>query len=41
MQKLGQDITKQEIEETMKSHDTSGDGVLSLEEFEYIFFDEK
>ena len=25
----------------MKSHDTSGDGVLSLEEFEYIFFDEK
>ena len=41
MQKLGQEIPKQEIVEMIESHDIKGDGVLSFEEFECIFFDRK
>ena len=40
MQKLGQQMTEQEIEEIIKQHDVAGDGVLSFEEFSAIFNDQ-
>ena len=39
MQKLGQTIRKEEIDDMIKAHDLKGDGVLNYEEFECIFFD--
>ena len=39
MQKLGQEISQQEIAEMISKHDIKGDGVLSYEEFKCIFFD--
>ena len=40
MQKLGQSMTKQQIVEIIKQHDTEGDGKLSFEEFTAIFSDQ-
>ena len=37
MQKLGQEISRDEIEEMIRKHDIRGDGVLSFEEFRAIF----
>jgi len=37
MQKLGQEISHDEIEEMIAKHDIKGDGVLSFEEFKAIF----
>ena len=39
MQKLGQEIARDEISEMIAQHDIKGDGVLSYEEFKCIFFD--
>ena len=41
MQKLGQEISRNEIAEMIAKHDIKGDGVLSFEEFKQIFIDEK
>lgn len=37
MQKLGQEISKEEIHEMMVKHDQTKDGMLSFEEFKSIF----
>jgi len=39
MQKLGQELGKEEIKEMIQKHDIKGDGVLSYEEFKCVFFD--
>ena len=39
MQKLGQEISAEEIHEMINKHDIVGDGVLSYDEFKRIFFD--
>ena len=41
MQKLGQEISRDEIEDMIKKHDIKGDGVLSFEEFKAIFLGEE
>ena len=38
MQKLGKEITSQEVHDMLAQHDTNGDGVLSFQEFKAIFF---
>ncbi len=40
MQKLGQEISREDIVDNIKKHDIKGDGVLSFEEFKAIFFDD-
>ena len=40
MQKLGQEISRDEIQDMIKKHDIKGDGVLSFEEFRHIFMGE-
>ena len=37
MQKIGQDISKSEVEEMMMEHDLDGDNVINFDEFEHIF----
>lgn len=37
MQKLGHNLTEEQIDEMIKQHDVKGDGVLSYEEFVQIF----
>ena len=37
MQKIGQDISKSEVEEMMMEHDLNSDNVITFDEFEYIF----
>ena len=37
LQKIGQDISKSEVEEMMMEHDLNGDNVIDFEEFEHIF----
>ena len=39
MQKLGQEIDRDEIQEMIKKHDIKGDNVLSYDEFKQIFID--
>ena len=39
MQKMGQEIKREEIDEMISAHDIKGDGVLSYDEFKCIFFD--
>jgi len=41
MQKLGRQITKQEIQQIISRHDLNGDGILDYEEFKNMFFDGK
>ena len=41
MNKIGHQITQQELDEIMKIHDIKGDGVISYEEFKSIFEDYK
>ena len=39
MNKLGHSITQKELDEVMRQHDTLKNGVITLKEFEAIFFD--
>lgn len=39
MQKLGQEIPRQEVHEMIKKHDMTKDGMLSFDEFKSIFID--
>ena len=41
MQKLGQEIDRDEIAEMIKKHDIKGDNVLSYDEFKQIFIDKE
>jgi Ca2+-binding EF-hand superfamily protein len=41
MQKLGKDITPAEVILMIKTHDKTGDGMLSFHEFKSIFFEGK
>ena len=39
MNKIGHDITQQELDTIMKEHDIEKNGVISYLEFKYIFLD--
>lgn len=39
MQKMGQEIKREEIIDMIAKHDIRGDGVLSFDEFKQVFFD--
>ena len=41
MQKLGKEISQEEVAEMIKQHDLTGDGCLSFQEFKSIFFPEE
>ena len=41
MQKLGQEISRDEIAGMISKHDIVGDGVLSFDEFKQIFVDKE
>lgn len=38
MQKMGKEISLQEVQEMIKQHDQTGDNVLNYEEFKAVFF---
>ena len=39
MNKIGHDITQQELDTIMKEHDIEKNGIISYLEFKYIFLD--
>lgn len=39
MNKIGHEITQQELDQIMKEHDIEKNGVISYQEFKYIFMD--